>query len=138
MATVRRHKLRLGRPFPKRHSGLGPIPCNAQSLGGCPLGYRSSLGASNDGDRWEFFESGERYPFEQIERYAERRKRDRFTRAMLRDYLRHFGIELMTDEFLRVDATTQAIRLQRVTKVWHTPEFTLEQVVAGVPWQRRS
>jgi len=50
-----------------------------ESLGGCPLGYRGALGASNDGDRWEVYESGERYPFEQIERYAERRKRDRFT-----------------------------------------------------------
>ena len=108
-----------------------------QSLGGCPLGYRRSLGVANDDDGWEFYESGERYPFEQIERYAERRKRDRFTGDMLRDYLRHFGIELNTDEFLRVDATTRAVRLQQVTNVCPTAEFTLEQVVAGVPWQRR-
>ena len=108
-----------------------------ESLGGCPLGCRRSLGAANDGGRWEFYESGERYPFEQIKRYAERRKRDRFTGDMLRDYLRHFGIELNTDEFLRVDATTPAVRLQQVTKVWHAPEFALEEVVAGAPWQRR-
>ena len=56
---------------------------------------------------------------------------------MLRDYLRRFGIELIADEFLRVDAATRAVRLQQVTNVWYTPEFTLEQVVAGVPWQRR-
>ena len=47
-----------------------------ESLGGCPpLGYRRSLAAANDGDRWVFDESGERYPFEQIERYAERQFR---------------------------------------------------------------
>lgn len=107
-----------------------------ESLGGCPpLGYRRSLAAANDGARWVFEESGERYPFEQIERYAERRKQDRFTREMLCDYLRHFGAELITDEFLRVEAATPAVRLQQVTNIWHTPEYTLEQVVAGVPWQ---
>lgn len=110
-----------------------------ESLGGCPpLGYRRSLAAANDGGHWVFDDSGERYPFEQIERYAERRKRDRFTREMLRDYLRHFGAELFTDDFLRVDAATPAVRLQQVTNVRHTPEFTLEQVVAGVPWQQSS
>ena len=85
--------------------------------------------AANDDDGWEFYESGERDPFEQIERFAERRKRHRFTQDMLRDGLRHFGIELNTDEFLRLDAATRAVRLQQVTKVWHTPKFTLEQ-----PW----
>ena len=46
------------------------------------------------------------------------------------------GIELFSDDFFRVDAASPAVQLQRRTKVWHTPEFTLEQVVAGVPWQR--
>jgi len=109
-----------------------------ESLGGGPLGYRRAIAAANDGGRWTFDESGVRYPFEQIERYAARRKQERFTGEMLRDYLRHFGIELFTDEFLRVDAETPAVRLQQVTNVYHTPEFTLEQVVAGVPWQRSS
>ena len=107
-----------------------------ESLGGCrPLGYRRSIAAANDGGRWVFSESGERYPFEQIERYAERRRRDRFTREMLRTYLQHFGIEALTDEFLHVDAGSPAVRLQQVTNVWHTPVYTLEHVVAGIPWQ---
>jgi hypothetical protein len=108
-----------------------------ESLGGCPpLGDRRSIAAMNDGGRWIFSETGERYPFEQIERYSAWRKRNRFTREMLRDYLRHFGIELFADEFLHVDAGSPAVRLQQVTNVWHAPEYTLEQVVAGVPWQR--
>lgn len=109
-----------------------------EALGGdTPLGYRRSIAAMDDGGRWIFEESGLRYPFEQVERYSVRRIRDRFTGEMLRDYLRHFGVELFTDEFLCVSASTPAVRLQQVTNVCHTPEFTLEQVVAGVPWQRR-
>jgi hypothetical protein len=109
-----------------------------ESLGGePPLGYRRSISAMNDGGRWIFDESGERFPFEQVDRYEERRKRDRFTREMLGDYLRVFGIELFSDDFFRVDAASPAVRLQQRTKRWHTPEFTLEEVVAGVPWQRK-
>lgn len=108
-----------------------------ESLGGKPpLGYRRSIAASNDGGRWVFEESGERFPFEQVARYAERLKRDRFTSEMLRDYLKEFGVRLFADEFLRVDSAAPAVRLQRTTKIWHTPEFTLEQVVAGAPWQK--
>jgi hypothetical protein len=108
-----------------------------ESLGGhMPLGYRRAISAANDGGRWVFDESGERFPFEQAEPYIERRKRDRFTREMLRDYLREFGVELFSDDFLRVGEESPAVRLQQVTKVWQTPEFTLEEVVAGVPWHR--
>lgn len=108
-----------------------------ETLGGAPpLGYRRSIAAANDGGRWVFHESGERFPFEQVGRYEERRKRARFTRDMLQDYLRTFSIEAFSDEFLRVDAASPAVLLQQSTKVWHTPEYTLEEVVAGVPWQR--
>jgi hypothetical protein len=108
-----------------------------ESLGGeMPVGYRRAIAAMKDGDRWVFHDSGERFAFEQVDRYTERRKRDRFTREMLRDYLREFGVELFSDSFLRVEPASPAVRLQQMTKVWHAPEFTLEQVVAGVPWQR--
>lgn len=108
-----------------------------ETLGGKPpLCYRRSIAAMNDGGRWVFEESGERFPFEQVARYAERRKRDRFTSEMLRDYLRECGVQLFADEFLRVDSASPAVRLQQSTKIWHTLEFTLEQVVAGVPWKR--
>ena len=104
--------------------------------GSCPpLGYRRSIAAAND-DGWAFEESGERFPFEEVERYTSRRKRDRFTREMLTRYLHHFGIELFTDAFLCVDATTPAIRLQQVTRIQSSPEFTLDEVAAGLPWRR--
>ena len=101
-----------------------------------PLGYRRSIAALDDGGRWVFEESGERFPFEEVERYTSRRKRDRFTPEMLARYLHHFGIELFTDAFLCIDATTSAVRLQRVTKISSSPEFTLDQVTAGLPWRR--
>jgi len=62
-------------------------------------------------------------------------ERDRFTREMLARYLHHFGIELLTDAFLCVDATTPAVRLQQVTKIISSPEFSLDQVTAGLPWR---
>ena len=101
-----------------------------QSLGGGPLNYRRSIAALDDGGHWVFEESGERYTFERVERYAARRKRDRFTKNVLCEYLRHFGVELFADDFLRVHEATPAVRLQQLTKVWHSPEFTLEQVIA--------
>ena len=108
------------------------------SRGGIPpLGYRRSIAAANDGGRWIFEESGERYPFELPERYSLARKRDRFTTEMLGDYLKEFGVELFSDDYLCVDVATPAIRLQQRTMVHQTPEFTLEEVVAGVPWKRK-
>jgi len=108
-----------------------------ESQGGkLPRGCRRSIAAANDGGHWIFEESGERFPFEKVERYAESRKRDRFTREMLCDYLKEFGIKLFADDFFCVNPASPAIRLQRVTKLWNTPEFTLEEVVAGVPWRK--
>jgi hypothetical protein len=103
---------------------------------GSPLGLRRSIAAANDGGKWVFEESGDRYPFELTDRYQLPRKRDRFTPDMLRQYLAHFGIDLLSDDFMHIDYTTPAVRLQQITKVWHSPEFTLEEVVAGKPWQR--
>jgi len=102
---------------------------------GAAGGVRRSIAALDDGGRWVFEESGERFPFEEVEHYTSRRKRDRFTREMLARYLHHFGIELRTDAFLCVDATTPAVRLQQVTKIISSPEFTLDQVTAGLPWR---
>lgn len=108
-----------------------------ESLGGQPpLGYRRSIAAANDGGHWVFDDSGERFPFEQVQRYSEKRKRDRFTRDMLQEYLRHFGVELFSDVFLRIDAGVPAVRLQQSTKTYHMPEYSLEEVVAGLPWKR--
>jgi len=58
-----------------------------------------ALGASNDGGRWVLDQSGEPFPFEQMEKYQERRVRDRFTFEMLKDYLRHLGLSPFEEDF---------------------------------------
>jgi hypothetical protein len=55
--------------------------------------------AANDGGRWVFVQSGESFPFEQVEQYQARRVRDRFTFEMLKDYLRHLGLAPFEEDF---------------------------------------
>ncbi|HLL06171.1 MAG TPA: hypothetical protein VK539_36705 [Myxococcaceae bacterium] len=54
---------------------------------------------ANDGGRWVFVQSGEPFAFEQVEKYQERRVRDRFTFEMLKDYLRHLGLSPFEEDF---------------------------------------
>jgi hypothetical protein len=63
------------------------------------LNYVRALGASNDGGRWVFDQSGEPFPFERLEQYQARRVRDRFTFDMLREYLRHLGLSPFEESF---------------------------------------
>ncbi|MCL3860654.1 hypothetical protein [Actinotalea sp. K2] len=62
-----------------------------------PLMYRRSLSATATDGRWEWYESGTPFEFEATERYTARRKRDRFDRELLLDYLEHLGIPARTD-----------------------------------------
>ncbi|NTW29642.1 MAG: hypothetical protein HGA39_09830 [Coriobacteriia bacterium] len=107
-------------------------------LGGTPpLGYRRAIAAMNDGGRWIFEESGLPFPFEQTEHYSSLRKRDRFTREMLCDYLGNFGLTPFDDAFYEISEANPAVLLENRSR-WErpTPEFTLEQVVLGLPWKR--
>ncbi|HLM48501.1 MAG TPA: hypothetical protein VK458_31845 [Myxococcaceae bacterium] len=63
------------------------------------LNYVRALGASNDGGRWVFDQSGEPFPFEKVERYQARRVRDRFTFDMLEEYLHHLGLSPFEEDF---------------------------------------
>ncbi|KFE62361.1 hypothetical protein DB31_4071 [Hyalangium minutum] len=58
-----------------------------------------ALAAANDGGRWVFEQSGEPFPFEQVEQYQARRVRDRFSFEMLKDYLRHLGLSPFEEDF---------------------------------------
>jgi hypothetical protein len=57
-----------------------------------PLLSRRTIAAANDGGEWVFETTGEPYPFEHVAAYQNRRKGDRFTCAMLHDYLRELGV----------------------------------------------
>jgi hypothetical protein len=108
-----------------------------ESLGGRgPSGYRRSICALNDGGRWDFHQSGEPYPFEVLSAYAKRRRRDRFTREMLIDYVAHFGVRPFADDFFVVNEETPALLLERASHARETREFSLDEVVSGKPWSR--
>lgn len=100
-------------------------------LGGMPLGYHRSIVAANDGGRWVFEESGKRYPFEKPGSYTLTRKRDRFTRELLAEYLAHFGLEPFSDSFYQVSPEHPGVLLEDRT-CWplRVPEFTLDEARA--------
>jgi len=109
------------------------------SLGGQPPNnYRRSVAAANDGGRWVFSQSGTPYPFENLTAYSRPKKRDRFTREMLEGYLREFQLSPLADHFYAVSSSQPAVILERASR-WSDvpPEFTLDEVIAGVPWHRR-
>jgi hypothetical protein len=107
------------------------------SFGGDKFNHRRSLAAANDGGKWVFEQSGEPFPFESIAAYDNAQKRDCFSQEMLCEYLKHFGIQPFDDDFFVVHERSPATKLQRRTKVWNAPEFNLEEVVSGKPWERK-
>jgi hypothetical protein len=56
---------------------------------------RRHVFAANDGGKWKFGESGEPFPFEKTEAYKVSPIRDRFTNAMLLEYLEKLGANLI-------------------------------------------
>lgn len=62
-----------------------------------PLMYLRSLSVTATDGRWQWHESGTPFGFEATERYTARRKRDRFDRELLLNYLEHLGIRARTD-----------------------------------------
>lgn len=53
----------------------------------------------SDQDRWQFDQSGEPFPFEDLEKYKEKFARNRFTPEMLDKYLKEFGIDFFNEDF---------------------------------------
>jgi hypothetical protein len=101
-----------------------------------PRETRRSLAAVNDGGKWVFHSSGEPYPFEEVPAYSAKRVRDRFTPAMLERYLdAGFGLRPFEDSFYPM-TTSPAMLLSQTTNLYPMPEYTLEEVKAGLPWRR--
>lgn len=120
-------------PPEARYRGVIWEVFGSEALGGTRFGRRRSIAALNDGGRWVFEESGTRYPFERTERYEAKRKRDRFTAEMLADYLSHFGLPEPGDGLLGPAVHHPAVLLER-ENASGLPEFSLEEVKKGVPW----
>jgi hypothetical protein len=52
-----------------------------------------------DGAKWVFFEKGTPFPFEEVERYSERIKRNRLTHEMICAYLERIGYGSLSKEY---------------------------------------
>jgi hypothetical protein len=60
-----------------------------------------------DGDRWAFFQKGDPLPFEDVDRYRARRRRDRLTPEIISIYLERIGYGSLRREFW-IDETAPA------------------------------
>lgn len=92
--------------------------------------YVRTVTAMNDGGRWIFEESGEPFPFEQVERYTERIKRKRFTFEMLRDYAAALGVKAFDEEFYLPDGVATLVG-KVGPKYPNMREYSLEEARAG-------
>jgi hypothetical protein len=91
------------------------------------LNYVRALGASNDGGRWVFDEFGEPFPFEQREKYQERRVKDRFTFEMLKEYLHHLGLSPFEEGFFLPEGVPAWLVEKSGPLVLARKEYTLAQ-----------
>jgi len=95
------------------------------------LNYVRSIYASNDGGRWVFGQSGEPFAFEQVEKYQERRVRDRFTFEMLKDYLRHLGLSPFEEDFYLPPGSSAWLVQKTGPFTTVGRDYTLEEVRAA-------
>lgn len=63
------------------------------------LNYVRSVGAVNDGGKWEFVASGTPQPFEEPTNYKARTIRNRFTPEMLERYVQALGVDAFNEGF---------------------------------------
>jgi hypothetical protein len=101
------------------------------------LGYVRSIAAANDGGRWVFEQFGTPFSFERLDAYAAPRKRDRFPRQLLEEYLLAFGLTPFQDSFYCASDDAPAIIVERLQR-WDQPprEYTLDEARRREPWKR--
>jgi hypothetical protein len=90
-----------------------------------PRTYNIKRGVAviEDGGRWEFSATGDPMPFEEVEQYSAKRRRDRLTPAMLERYCRALGIDLYVRSFYSEDS----VLIADTGRVQGIEEFTLEE-----------
>ena len=84
-------------------------------------------------DGWEFGANGPPLPFEESERYNERRIRDRFTDEMLERYCAQLGIDLFNENFYGPEFELFTRSEQRAS-LWGKAAAQLRMLMS---WNRR-
>jgi hypothetical protein len=88
------------------------------------LNYVRTISAVDEGGgHWEFHQSGEPFPFEDVSRYSAKRIRDRFPVELLLEYLRHFDIDLFNEEFYTGPATMIEFKSPTHPEMHEYPSF---------------
>ena len=79
-----------------------------------------SIRLEKDIGRWSFDLTGNPFPFEQLDRYEKRNKKDRFTMEMMVEYLMELGIDAFQEEFyLPPGSKSTLIRVRHSYKMRH-------------------
>jgi hypothetical protein len=71
-----------------------------------------------DNDRWIFFQNGDPLPFEDIDRYRARKKRDRLTPEIISVYLDQIGYGSLRREFWVDDTAPAYVLATRAFRLW--------------------
>jgi len=66
----------------------------------------------NDAGRWEFFLEGTPFPFDTTESYSSRRKTDRFTFDMMKQYLGMLGIRPFERDYILPSSSESAVLVE--------------------------
>ena len=94
-----------------------------------PLMYRRTIAAYATDGRWAWDQWGTPFEFEDLDRYNARRIRDRLDRALLINYLNHFGIRADDDGFYGGGILIQ----QRVSYATRTQSLEEAKAAIGPP-----
>lgn len=88
-----------------------------------------SIAVAFDGKKWAFSEAGAKQCFEQVDQYANRSVRSRFTEAMLEEYLMALGIDAFKEDFY--DPENAFLAEKKGPMAPATKEFSLSEVQAS-------
>lgn len=69
------------------------------------VGHKFRSLAAHKESRWEWHEGGEPFPWEELETYKAKRKKERLIPEMVERYCHHFGIELFDPDYYAGRAT---------------------------------
>ena len=91
------------------------------------LNIRRSVCSADDGGRWRFDVGGDQLDFEQSEKYTAPRVQDRFTRDMLDEYLKYYGISLFDTSFYDSD-TSAFLASKNGPRLAGSRDYSLDEV----------